>query len=207
MTPGQGSPAGTGAPGTKLPPSYSIPKGISKWPRAAPSHSLPVPRLSDTRDTPGTPDGRGWGRGQHPVHPLAAPGSPFGRAQLVGPAGVDSDGPVHAAGEALLQQQLGDVAVLQTGRGCTLTHGAPRHRDFSCPAPVPSPAQPLRRHGSPVPTNDARPGRGAPRAIRGPQKTTGLCSNGPVPSYIPWQRAQLPAPWRRQDLAASSSRG
>lgn len=69
-----------------------------------------------------------------PVRPLAAPGSPFSRAQLVGPAGVDGDGPVHAAGEALLQQQLGDVAVLQTGRGgCTLTHGAPTASGFLLP--------------------------------------------------------------------------
>lgn len=47
--------------------------------------------------------------------PMAAP--PLGRAQFVGAAGVDGDGPIHAAGKALPEQQLRDVPVLENGRG------------------------------------------------------------------------------------------
>lgn len=41
---------------------------------------------------------------------------PLGGSELLGPLGVDGHGPVHAAGEALLQQQLCDVAVLKRTR-------------------------------------------------------------------------------------------
>lgn len=51
VTPGQGSPAGGRGHRAQSCHLYSIPKRISKRPRASPRHSLPVPRLGDTRDT------------------------------------------------------------------------------------------------------------------------------------------------------------
>lgn len=38
--------------------------------------------------------------------------APLGGSEFLGSLGVDGHGPVHAAGEALLQQQLCDVAIL-----------------------------------------------------------------------------------------------
>lgn len=75
-----------------------------------------------------------------PRLPVSDP--PFGRAQLVGAARVDGDGPVHAAGKALLQQELGDVPVLpegtRSGRGIDTEPRTPCCKGgphSPCPAP------------------------------------------------------------------------
>jgi len=73
-----------------------------------------VPLCPALQPVQGSLDGRD-AHGCSPEHALQLPAScsPLGRAQLVSAAGVDGDGPVHAAGKALLQQELGDVPVLQ----------------------------------------------------------------------------------------------
>lgn len=52
--------------------------------------------------------------------------SPLGSSQFLGALRVHGHGPVHAAGEALLQQELRDVAILMEGRRLVRTWATPQ---------------------------------------------------------------------------------
>lgn len=116
--------------------------------------------------------------------PMAAP--PLGRAQFVRATGVDGDGPIHAAGKALPEQQLRDVPVLENGRGPGVSRTPQDPRPHPCwggpgTAPSMSPELPVLPETPLVtPPGSALPTQTRISQIHGkeptnPRDTPGLC--------------------------------
>lgn len=127
--------------------------------------------------------------GARPPQPCSSPASdsPFGGAQLVSAAGVDGDGPVHAAGKALLQQELGDVPVLPRRAGGARSAAGGRGIDVH-PAPtrgeLASPPAPPRCKGQPRTLLSPQDVTGPQGALQGSATAPGA----PAPGYRRPQR-------------------